>query len=93
MSCSRNCKMCRCCRYVRKHIKNFIIRTLCLLNACSLLFLMCLVDSTLSWWCPAVMGLNAAFLLFAAYANGFFVNPKSQKEAVKDGTRRLRKAS
>ena len=64
-------KLRRVCRYARKHAKNFIIKTLCVVNAFSLLFWMCLIDSIISWQPVAIMAVNIIFLYLVLYANGW----------------------
>lgn len=49
MNCLQKRKLYRGCRYIRRHAKNFIIKTLCVVNSFSLLFWMCLIDSIISW--------------------------------------------
>lgn len=71
MNCSRNCKMCRTCKYIRKHFKNFVIKTLCVINAFSLAFWLCAIDAIISWQPYVIMLVNALFLGLAAYANGW----------------------
>lgn len=71
MNCSRNCKMCRVCKYIRKHFKNFVIKTLCVINAFSLAFWLCAIDAIISWQPYVIMLVNALFLGLAAYANGW----------------------
>lgn len=64
-------KFCRVCRYARRHAKNFIIKTLCVVNAFSLLFWMCLIDSIISWQPVVIMAVNIIFLYLVAYVNGW----------------------
>lgn len=74
MNCSHDCKMCRVCKYIRKHFKNFIIKTLCMLNAFSLFYWMCWIDAIISWQPWVIMLVNASFLILVAYANGWVYN-------------------
>jgi len=69
MNCLHKRKMCRVCRYVRRHAKNFIIKGLCVVNVFSLMFWVCLLDSIISWQPYLIMLVNAAFLALVAYAN------------------------
>lgn len=87
MNCSYNCRMCLVCRYVRRHAKNFIIKTLYVINAFSLIFWVCLIDSIISWQPYAIMAVNFLFLCLVAYANGcFYVD--HEKEGGCDGGRK-----
>lgn len=72
MNYSHDCKMCRVYRYVRRHAKNFIIKGLCVINAFSLLFWACFLDSIISWQPYAIMAVNFLFLCLVAYANSCF---------------------
>lgn len=74
MNCSRNCRICRTCRYIRRHAKNFIIKTLCTINAFSLIFWICAIDAIISWQPYVIMFFNALFLWVVAYANGWVYN-------------------
>lgn len=67
-------------RYARKHAKNFIIKTLCVVNAFSLLFWMCLIDSIISWQPVAIMVVNIIFLYLVAYANGWVYGTEKEGE-------------
>lgn len=69
MSYSNNCKMCQVCRYTRKHFKNFVIKTLCIINALSLLYWLIVLDGIASWQPLAIMIVNLAFLIAVAYVN------------------------
>lgn len=71
MICSHKCKLCRVCRYVRKHTKNFIIKTLFALNAFSLVFWMCLIDAIISWQPWVIMLVNTLFIALVIYENGW----------------------
>ena len=73
-------KFCRVCRYARRHAKNFIIKTLCVVNAFSLLFWMCLIDSIISWQPVAIMVVNVIFLYLVAYANGWVYGTEKEGE-------------
>ena len=73
-------KLCRVCRYARKHAKNFIIKTLCVVNAFSLLFWVCLIDSIISWRPVAIMAVNLIFLHLVAYANGWVYGTEKEGE-------------
>ena len=64
-------KFCRVCRYARRHAKNFIIKTLCVVNAFSLLFWVCLIDSIISWQPVVIMVVNIIFLYLVAHVNGW----------------------
>lgn len=73
-------KFCRVCRYARRHAKNFIIKTLCVVNAFSLLFWMCLIDSIISWQPVAIMAVNIIFLYLVTYANGWVYGTEKEGE-------------
>lgn len=73
-------KLRRVCRYARKHAKNFIIKTLCVVNASSLLFWMCLIDAIISWQPVAIMAGNVIFLYLVAYANGWAYGTEKEGE-------------
>lgn len=73
-------KLRRVCRYVRKHAKNFIIKTLCAVNAFSLVFWMCLIDAVISWQPVAIMAVNVIFLYLVAYANGWVYGTEKEGE-------------
>lgn len=68
------------CRYARKHAKNFIIKTLCVVNAFSLLFWMCMIDAIISWQPVAIMVVNMIFLYLVAYANGWIYGTEKEGE-------------
>ena len=72
-------KLRRVSRYARKHAKNFI-KTLCVVNAFSLLFWMCLIDSIISWQPVAIMAVNVIFLYLVAYANGWVYGTEKEGE-------------
>lgn len=72
MNYSHDCKMCLVCRYVSRHARNFIIKSLCMVNAVSLVFWLCLIDSIISWQPYVIMAVNFLFLCLVAYANGCF---------------------
>lgn len=63
-----------------RHAKNFIIKTLCVINAFSLLFWMCLIDSIISWQPMAIMAVNIIFLYLVLYANGWILGTKPYYE-------------
>lgn len=71
MNCSHNCRLCKVCKYTRKHVKNFIIKTLCILNAFSLLFWVCMLDSIISWQPYVIMLSNLSFLSLVTYVNEY----------------------
>lgn len=76
MNCSYNCKMCRVCRYIRRHIKNFIIKALLVTNFTSLLFWMCYLDAIISWQPYVIMLVNALVVGVIGYANDWFIDQK-----------------
>lgn len=82
MNCSRNRRMCRTCRYIRRHAKNFIIKTLCIINAFSLIFWVCAIDAIISWQPYVIMLFNTLFLLAVAYANGWIDNTEPYYERI-----------
>lgn len=61
--------MCQVCRYTRKHFKNYAIKTLCIINALSLLYWLIVLDSIASWQPLVIMAVNLAFLIAVAYVN------------------------
>lgn len=69
MNCSHNCKMCRVCRYIRKHFKNFVIKTLVFVNMISFMYWCLLIDYIISWQPYAIMILNLSVTALIAYAN------------------------
>ncbi len=87
MNCSYNCRMCRVCRYIRRHAKNFIIKTLCMFNGFSLIFWACLLDSSISWQPYVVMMVNFLFLCLVGYVNGCFYE-EYEKEGGIGGSRK-----
>lgn len=87
MNCSYNCRMCRVCRYVRRHAKNFIIKTLCVFNAFSLMFWVCMIDSIVSWQPYVIMAVNILFLCLVGYANGCFYEEYEEEGGI-DGSRK-----
>lgn len=74
MNCSYNCRMCRVCRYIRRHIKNFIIKALLVTNFTSLLFWMCCIDAIISWQPYMIMLVNALVVGVIGYANDWFID-------------------
>lgn len=74
MNCLYNCKMCRVCRYIRRHIKNFIIKALLVINFTSLLFWMCYLDAIISWQPYVIMLVNALVVGVIGYANDWFID-------------------
>lgn len=69
MNCSHNCKMCRVCRYVRKHFKNFIIKSILCLNLFSFFYWVLLIDYIISWQPFAIMAVNLLVVFLIGYAN------------------------
>lgn len=69
MNCSHNCKMCRVCRYVRKHFKNFIIKSIFCLNLFSFMYWCLLIDYIISWQPFAIMAFNFLVVFLIGYAN------------------------
>lgn len=69
MNCSHNCKMCLVCRYIRKHFKNFVIKTLVFVNMISFMYWCLLIDYIISWQPYAIMILNLSVTALIAYAN------------------------
>lgn len=80
MNCSRNCKMCRMCKYIRRHFKNFIIKALCVINAFSLAFWLCAIDAIISWQPYVIMLVNGLYLGLVLYANGWVCDTKPYYE-------------
>lgn len=71
MNCSRDStgKKCQRCRYIRKHFKNFMIKSLIFINAFSLLFWLSIVDYIISWQPYAIMTVNFTWLCWIAVVN------------------------
>lgn len=67
-------------RIVRRKLKNFIIKILVIINLFSLIFWMCLVDSTISWQSFVIMIVNISFLWLVAYANGYIYDTERYYE-------------
>lgn len=67
-------------RIARRKLKNFIIKTLVIINLFSLIFWACLIDSIISWQPFVIMIVNILFLWLAAYANGYIYNTKRYYE-------------
>lgn len=80
MNCSRNRKMCRMCKYIRRHFKNFIIKALCVINAFSLAFWLCAIDAIISWQPYVIMLVNGLYLGLVLYANGWVCDTKPYYE-------------
>ena len=69
-------------RVARRKLKNFIIKTLVIINLFSLIFWMCLVDSIISWQPFVIMIVNILFLWLVAYANGYIYDTERYYERV-----------
>ncbi len=69
MNCLHNCAMCRMCRYVRKHFKNFVIKSVLGLNLISFVYWVLLVDYIISWQPFAIMVFNLLVIFLIGYAN------------------------
>lgn len=67
-------------RVARRKLKNFIIKTLVIINLFSLIFWMCLVDSIISWQPFVIMLVNSSFLWLVAYANGYIYDTERYYE-------------
>lgn len=67
-------------RVARRKLKNFIIKTLVIINLFSLIFWMCLVDSIISWQPFVIMIVNILFLWLVAYANGYIYDTERYYE-------------
>lgn len=67
-------------RIARRRLKNFIIKTLVIINLFSLIFWACLIDSIISWQPFVIMIVNILFLWSVAYANGYIYNTKRYYE-------------
>ncbi len=67
-------------RVARRKLKNFIIKTLVIINLFSLIFWMCLVDSIISWQPFVIMIVNILFLWLVAYANGYIYDTEHYYE-------------
>ncbi len=71
MNCSRDStsKLCRRCKYVRKHFKNFVIKTLLAANIISLLFWLSFIDYIISWQPYLIMAVNFIVVSWIALVN------------------------
>lgn len=71
MNCSRDStgKLCRRCKYVRKHFKNFVIKTLLTANIISLLFWLSFIDYIISWQPYLIMAVNFVVICWIALVN------------------------
>ena len=70
MNCSRDStKICRRCKYVRKHFKNFVIKTLLGVNIFSLLFWLSFIDYIISWQPYLIMAVNFVVICWIALVN------------------------
>lgn len=49
MNCSHNCMMCRVWKYIKKHFKNFVIKTIIFFNMLSLMYWIVYIDYIISW--------------------------------------------
>lgn len=67
-------------RVARRKLKNFIIKTLVIINLFSLIFWMCLVDSIISWQPFVIMIVNILFLWLVAYVNGYIYDTERYYE-------------
>ena len=67
-------------RVACRKLKNFIIKTLVIINLFSLIFWMCLVDSIISWQPFVIMIVNILFLWLVAYANGYIYDTERYYE-------------
>lgn len=71
MNCSRDStdKLCRRCKYVRKHFKNFVIKTLLAANIISLLLWLSFIDYIISWQPYLIMAVNFVVICWIALVN------------------------
>ena len=71
MNCSRDStgELCRRCKYVRKHFKNFVIKTLLGVNIFSLLFWLSFIDYIISWQPYIIMAVNFVVISWIALVN------------------------
>lgn len=69
-----------CSKIMRRLLKNFIIKSLVLINLFSLLYWMCLVDYIISWQPVVIMAVNFLFLWLVAYANDWVYDTKQYYE-------------
>lgn len=69
MNCSHNCMMCRVWKYIKKHFKNFVIKTLVFVNMISFMYWCLLIDYIISWQPYAIMILNLSVIALIVYAN------------------------
>lgn len=83
MNYSHNCVGCHICHYIRRHLKNFIIKTLCVVNICSLITLGSAIDAIISWQPYVIMLVNFLFLFTVAYVNGIVMYTAPYYERIK----------
>jgi hypothetical protein len=69
MNCSHNCMMCRVWKYIKKHFKNFVIKTISFFNMLSLMYWIVYIDYIISWQPYAIMAFNLLVLSLIGYAN------------------------
>ena len=69
MNCSHNCMMCRVWKYIKKHFKNFVIKTIIFFNMLSLMYWIVYIDYIISWQPYAIMAFNLLVLSLIGYAN------------------------
>ena len=67
---------------LKRKIHNAILITLYSLNAFSLVFWICLIDSIISWQPYVIMIVNFLFLMLGAYANGWVMDTKPYYEHI-----------
>lgn len=68
MNCSHNCMMCRVWKYIKKHFKNFVIKTIIFFNMLSLMYWIVYIDYIISWQPYAIMAFNLLVLSLIGYA-------------------------
>lgn len=69
MNCSHNCVMCRVWKYIKKHFKNFVIKTVVFFNLFSFMYWVLWLDYIISWQPYAIMAFNLLVLFLIGYAN------------------------
>lgn len=67
-------------RVAHRKFKNFIIKTLIMINLFSLLFWVCFISGIISWQPFVIMIVNILFLWVAAYANGYIYDTERYYE-------------
>lgn len=84
MNCSHNCMMCRVWKYIKKHFKNFVIKTIIFFNMLSLMYWIVYIDYIISWQPYAIMAFNFAWICLVLYANGWVIDTEPYYERLEN---------